>query len=306
MKPFESYQYLNGTEMTERDKLEVGSKFWNRGKWDNFVAPLLPADCTDQAFVDMGCNAGLFLKYAEERGFRDVVGVDFNQEAVERGEEWRDKNGGKYRFLLGRMEDALERLPVADYTVLANAHYYFTINDFLDYLDKLIYKTRHVIIVTAEKRHGNRCWASANVEDIRRYFNRWEEVGFVNELPTEGDPMPRRLWGLCFKSPIVERVPIDSLDCGNHVQDQFYSELDSGTEYHSTRYYRILKHYRAKWGKEKLDEWFRERIRVYTSIKIDGLLKPILVGPGNLIVDGNHRFAMLRNLGYKTILIRRT
>ena len=29
MKKFETYQYLEGELMTERDKQEVGSKFWN-------------------------------------------------------------------------------------------------------------------------------------------------------------------------------------------------------------------------------------------------------------------------------------
>lgn len=309
MKPFESYQYLNGTEMTERDKLEVGSKFWNKGKWDNFILPFLPAECGDMTFVDMGCNAGLFLKYAEEKGFRQVLGVDFNEEAVKRGAQWRDQQGSHYRFLLGRMEEALEQLPVADYTLLANAHYYFTINDFLDYLDKLIYKTRYCIIVTAEKHHGNRCWAGADLDSIRRYFKQWKETAFIDELPTEGDPMPRRLWGLCFRSPILDRVPNESLDCGNHVQDEFYSQLDQGIEYHQTKYYAILKPYRLRkhgWSQEKLDEWFEERISVYESVKKEGLLKPVLVGPGEKILDGNHRFAMLRTLGLKTVMIRRT
>src|SRR5574343_485811 len=101
MKPFETYQYLAGEPMTDRDKVEVGSKFWNKGKWDNFVLPIIPKDLGDlkeQTFVDMGCNAGLFLKFASEMGFGRVIGVDSNEQAVKRGEEWRDKNGGKYEF----------------------------------------------------------------------------------------------------------------------------------------------------------------------------------------------------------------
>ncbi len=305
-KPFEEYQFLEGTEMTERDKLEVGSKFWNKGKWDNFVAPFLPENCNGMVFVDMGCNAGLFLRLAQDKGFERIVGVDSNEGAVNRGIEWRDKTGGNYKILNLPMEKCIDDLPIADYTVLANAHYYFTINDWLDYLDKLQYKTRYCIIVTAEKRHLNRCWASADITDVRRYFKTWEEMGFVDELPTEGDPMPRRLWGLCFKSPFIERVPIEGLDCGNHVQDRFYSELDSGMDYHRTRYYRILKHYRKNWGIERLDKWFEERIRVYEDLKKNGLKRPIYVGENNLILDGNHRYAMMKTLGYKSIFIRRT
>lgn len=58
--------------MTERDKKEVGSKFWNQGKWDNFVLPFIEDDCKDMTLVDVGCNAGLFLKLAKDKGFRPL------------------------------------------------------------------------------------------------------------------------------------------------------------------------------------------------------------------------------------------
>jgi len=305
-KPYESYQYLDGTIMTDRDKREVDSKFWNKGKWDNFVAPFLPENGQGMTLVDMGCNAGLFLKFADDRGFSRGVGVDSNKEAIGRGIKWRDEHDGNYSLLQMDMEKCIDELPVADYTILANAHYYFTINDWLDYLDKLQYKTRYCIVVTAEKHHVNRCWASADVADIRRYFKTWEEVGFIDELPTEGDSMPRKLWGLCFKSPFVDKVPIDSLDSGNHVQDRFYEELDSGKTYIETRYYRILKKYRRRWGGERLNKWMEERIRVYKSLKKDGLLRPIIVDHTGKILDGNHRYSMMKHLEYKDVFIRRT
>lgn len=306
-KSYQTYQYLEGTPMTDRDVKEQGSKFWNKGKWDNFVAPFLPEDCSEQTFIDMGCNAGLFLKFAEDKGFKNIIGVDSNEEAIKRGVEWRDNNGGNYRLVQATIEDCIDELPLADYTVLANAHYYFTINDWIDYLDKLQYKTRYVIIVTAEKKHINRCWASADVPSIRNYFKTWEEVGFIDELPTKDDPQPRRLWGLCFKSPFVDKVAIDSLDSSNHVQDQFYEELDNGTPYKETKYYKILKKYREKWGEEKLNRWIEERIRVYNDIKEYGLKRPVLVDffKQDRILDGNHRYAGVRNLGYKNIFIRK-
>ena len=100
---------------------------------------------------------------------------------------------------------------------------------------------------------------------------------------------------------------IKTLDCGNHVQDQFYSELDSGIDYKATRYYRIIKHYReGKWSPERLENWFQERMRVYANLKENGLTRPIYVDQENKILDGNHRFAMLRTLGNKSVLIRRT
>lgn len=306
MKPFNTYQWLEGTQMTERDKKQVGSKFWNEGKWNNFVLPFLPKDSRGLSLVDMGCNAGVFLKLAEDMGFVPVIGVDSDREAVQRGEAWRNKHGGQYKFINSDLNGCIDELPIVDYTVLANAHYYFTINDWTDYLDKLRLKTQYVIVVTAEKNHINRCWASADVPSIRNYFKDWEEVGFIDELPLVGDPDPRRLWSLCFKSKYIDKVPLDSLDSSNHVQDQFYGELDEGKDFKDTRYYRILKKYRAKWGEERLHEWFGERIKVYNDLKENGLMKPILVDffKKDRIVDGNHRYAMMRNLGYKEVFVR--
>lgn len=105
MKPFNSYQYLEGEDMTDRDKKEVGSKFWNKGKWDNFVAPFILPDFTDNTFIDIGCNKGLFLYLAQQERYKRIVGVDSDVEAVEKGTKWRDANGGRYSFLLRKMED---------------------------------------------------------------------------------------------------------------------------------------------------------------------------------------------------------
>lgn len=307
-KPYETYQHLEGTPMTDRDMGEVGSKFWNKGKWDNFVAPFLPemSKCAELSLVDMGCNAGVFLNEAELRGFKTVIGVDSNKGAVERGAAWAKEYGKSYKFVESKMQECIDDLPMVDYTVLANAHYYFTINDWLDYLDKLQAKTAYCIIVTAEKRKGNRCWASTELDSIRSYFKTWEEVGFIDGVPLlEGDPHPRKLWGLCFKSPSIERVAIDALDSGNHVQDKFCAELDAGKHYTETRYYKILKPYRKRWSEERLHKWMEARITVYESVKKHGMRIAPIANKDNLILDGNHRHADVRHLGDKSILIRR-
>jgi len=299
LKPYETYQYLEGTPMTERDKLEIDSKFWNEGKWKNFILPFLPEDCGELTLIDMGCNAGLFLSMAEEKGFGQVIGVDSNEEAVKRGLVWRDTDKGAYQIRHG---DESCDLPMADYTILANVHYYIPIEKWLAYLDKLQYKTRYCIIVTTDRHIRQRCWPKADLESIRRYFRGWEEVGFIDELPLEGNHA-RRLWGLCFKSSI-ERVPIDSLDCGNHVQDRFYAELDAGKDFKRTRYYRILKPYRKDWSEEKLDNWVMALMALYEDVKVNRLTSPLIV-EGNLILDGNHRHAMMKHLGHKSILVRK-
>lgn len=318
MKKYEVYQCLKGEEMSDRDKKEEHSKFWGVGKWNNFVLPFLPKDGTDQILIDMGCNKGLFLQLAEDMGFV-AIGVDSNPGAIESGKKWRDEHGYKYDLRQFGIEHCIDTLPMADYTVLANAHYYFTVNDWLEYVDKLQYKTRFVIIVTDEKHHLNRCWASADIEDVRSVFKNWDEVGHIGVL-SQNDPSPRKLQAVCFKSRFIERVPIEQLDASNHVQDEFWKEIDAGKSYKDTRYYRILVKYRKNWEPGRLDTWFQERIRNYESIKKDGLRTPLIVErtlvqqkdkqgilqpPKYRILDGNHRYSGLLHLGYKSVFVRK-
>lgn len=310
MKNFNTYQYLEGEPMTERDKQEVGSKFWNEGKWDNFIAPFLPEDCKDMTLVDMGCNAGLFLKLAEGKGFSKVIGIDGDQKAVERGLAYRDRTGGKYEIRHQNIEECIDKLPVADYTVLANAHYYFKLNDWLEYIEKLKDKTAYCIIVTAKKKPVMGAVAS-DIEGIRGYFKNWKDVGFA-DVSLDNDPSPRRLWGLCFKSNL-ERVPIDTLYNGNGQQRGFLEELDQGKDVFDTQYYKRLKRYRKSttfrqkiWTDQRLVDYMNERRALYDSIKTDGLAKAIGVGKNNRITDGNHRHEIMKHLGHKTILIKRT
>lgn len=290
--------------MLDRDKLEENSKFWVKGKWDNYVLPFLPKDCKNLTLIDMGCNAGVFLELAEKKGF-NAIGVDADKEAVKRGLRYRKRNGGKYRIIYRDMRRCIDDLPVSDFTILANAHYYFPIDHWLEYLNKLKEKTCYVIIVTAQKTRKY-SKASADLADIRNYFKNWDEVGFVDELPLEGDPFPRRLWSFCFKNRDVERVPIENICRGNRVQEGFYIELDKGVDLFKTRYYRILRSYRKEWPKEKLEKFMYSKKELYEDIKKNGLKKAIIVDSNGRVLDGNHRARMLERLGNKTVIVRKT
>lgn len=307
-KKFSEYQYLDG-EMSDRDKKEVDSKFWNKGKWDNFIAPLLPKDCKDMTLIDMGCNAGLFCKLAEDVGF-NAMGVDSDFEAIIKGMKYREKVGGKYQLITGEMQNI--DFPLADYVIFVNSHYYLNIGDFIPLLDKLRNRTRYCLVVSGNKRTYPHI-ASSDKQSLRNYFKDWEETKGVDQIDYTNDPSPRKLWTLAFKSPSLERVSMDTLDCGNHVQGGFYEAIDAGKDYKRTKYFKIIKPYRLKKNKESLSVWtedqlhkfFKGKVKLYMDIKDNGLKQPLIVGKNNKILDGNHRFMMLKHLGHKTVLVRK-
>lgn len=300
MKPFSDYQYIDG-EMNERDRQEVGSKFWNEGKWNNFIKPFLPKECGEMTFIDIGCNAGLFLKMAKEFGFRRVIGVESNKDAF-------NKTIKNYEVINEKIEDCVDKLPLADITLLSNTHYYLTVNDWLKYLKKL--RTDYCIIISAEKKLNPK-YAPSDIHGIKNNFKDWEEIGVI-DIPKDNTLHSRHLFGLCFKNKNIERVLINNLDNGNSQQRDFLAELDKGIDLFKTNYYRRLKSYRRHtgskqemWSKEKLIEYMHERVELYEDMKKNGLKEAIIVRKkDNRIVDGNHRCEIMKHLGHKSILIK--
>lgn len=304
MKKFSDYQCLPGEVATGRDAKEVNSKFWGRGKWNNFILPLLPNNCEDMTLIDMGSNAGLFLGFAKEKGFNKVIGIESNKEAVEKGEKHHNHDL-RWEFI----EEA--ELPLSDYVLFVNSHYYLNVSDFIFLLDRLRDRTRYCLVVSGDKKTYPHI-ASSRAKDIRRYFNDWKEVDGINQIDGTGDPSPRKLWTLAFQSPTLKRVSMNGLDCGNNVQSTFYQELDNGVPYRKTRYYKIIRGYRlvknpeslSVWTEDELHTFFEKKISLYKSIKEDGLEQPVIVNSIGRILDGNHRFMMLKHLGHKTVLVR--
>lgn len=310
MKPFEKYQYIGG-KMSERDEQEVGSKFWNQGKWYNFILPFLSSaeSCEEETFIDIGCNAGLFLQSAKEFGFKKVIGVESNKGAYDNAIKYRDKNNFNYEVINDTMQNSIDYLPVADVVVLSNVHYYLTENEFIEYIDKLKEKALHVIVITAEKK-PNIKYAASDIKSIRNYFKNWQEIDVI-DIKKDDTPHSRHLTSICFRNNLLDRVSIDSLDNGNNQQRDFLDELDKGIDLFKTNYYRRLKSYRRHtgskqeiWSKERLIKYMTDRVELYEDVKKKGLIDPILVGDKNRIKDGNHRHEIMRHLGHKTILIK--
>jgi hypothetical protein len=310
MKKFGNYQYAGVRKMTERDERESRSKFWNKGKWDNFIKPFLPDNCKEMILIDMGCNAGLFLKLAEEKGFTKVIGVEANKEAFNTALEYKKRNKGKYELQHKLMEKCIDDLPTADFTILANIHYYLAINNWLDYLDKLRLKTRYCIVVTAEKKKGRIRIEKAqpDINSIRSYFSEWDEVGIIDNISLEGDPAPRNVISICFKSKI-DRVDVSSLEKINRGGESvFFEEIDNSVPVDKLEYLSWLKeNSRSKkgWSDRSFIKYLKSKVGLYRDVKSNLLMTPIVINSDNKVLDGNHRYEIMNHLGHNTILARK-
>lgn len=289
-----------------------GSRFWNEGKWENFIEPLLPDAPQDMTFVEMGCNAGLFLEYAEDRGFRHVVGVEKDVTPVKVGLEYRDRIGGHYAILkrtLGVNFD-LDEIPCADVTLLSTVHYYFDIDAWLKYLDRLQGKTRLVIVVSrAVHRHY---WkALSDYNDVRGYFRDWRLKGYIKGVPTEGDPSPRDLWSVLLENPRLGRVPVDQIrtehDAMQDAMEDLARRVVAGQpfEVRDTPYWREWAARKAGlWKEHHLESFVAGKLAHMQDVKRRGLIDPLIVQRDGRLSDGGHRLAVLKALGQQTALVR--
>ena len=322
---------IDGVDLGDRTSRK-NSKFCNEGKWDNFVDPLLPNPCFDMAFVEMGCNAGLFLKMAKEKGFHTVVGVDMVGANCDAAVKYRDSLGMDYKVLnrtLGNyivgtskggiainpnsvdyVEFNFDEIPVADVTLLANFHYHLDINTFLMYLDRLRYKTRYCIVVSAKVRSAH--WkAHPDMNSLRVYFKEWEEVGSVYPPSTEGDPHKREMFSMLFKSPVLGRVDIDTVHGRggeNATRDIELAEMVRDCDFDlipmDTSYYKNQLKLRSKWSQEEVDAFVGEKINLLYDVKRNGMREPLLVRSDNMIIDGGHRLLMYKVLGRQGVIVR--
>jgi len=240
------------------------SKFCNEGKWNNFIAPLLPKDCSEMTFVEMGSNAGMYLKLAQEKGFRRVVGLEADKEAYNMALNYVD-----CELLNNKLDEHFDynNIPAADVTLLANFHYHIFIPVFLHYLNIIRRKTKYIIIVTAGVRTTHH-FPNTDLTSIREYFRAWKEVAVIDNINKEGDPHPRDMWSIMFESEL-KRVPI--------------LEIVSALGRNGTRHYRMAK------------QIVKEKEFPFTN--------PLLVLKQGRIIDGSHRLATLEKNGHKSTLV---
>lgn len=319
-----TYQYLEvgGKPFTRTPTDRTGSRFWNEGKWENFIAPLLPEDCTDQTLVEMGCDAGLFLKMAKDRGFRHVVGVEKNKTPYRAAVLYRDTIGYDYMILKRKLGSPfgepgnfdIDELPVADITLMSTFHYHLDVNSWYKYLDRLITKTCYALIVSNPDTPRFHWKVMGQLGYLHKYFANWEQAELLDGVPEEGDPKPRKLFSVLFKSPYLRRVPIDAITTrtsssfGEEGICRLTERLAAGErniDITTTEMYSDWKKRKPRWSESTLRHFVQGKYNLVQGIIEQGLKEPILVQKDSLkLSDGGHRLVILKTLGYQSAIVR--
>lgn len=324
------YQNVDGVEgAVFKDPKRKDSKFWGQGKWDNFIVPLLPNE--RQTFVEIGCNAGMFLKLAMDAGFKRAIGIEADPGRMEQAKLYRESNGYSYKLVQQKVggDFRLDELPLADVVLFSNVHYYFPIEVFSSLVDHLRSRTLYCIVVSA--RANRRSGAVRHyLDSVRGYFKDWREIKVVGdfqgnknkaELMAEGDPTPRtQMYGVVFKGCLdscdvdMECAKWDAVDARHTKHDksritngwrEFFTLVLSGEDFNleDTSLYEcwMERSMSPEWTRNKLDK----KRALIEDVRLNGFRDPIFFDRKGRLLDGMHRLCMAKALGYQHILCRR-
>ena len=314
--------YQNITGEKGEDPKRAKSHYWNEGKWNHYINPLLPTENRkDMTLIDIGANNGLYCKMAKEAGFRSIYGVESDLEAWQRGITFQEGSGESYTLLNRTIgEDfTFDELPLADIVLLSNVHYYFQLRDWLKFLDQLQHRTEYCLIITRPFTGGNkRDWRPlTDPEAIKYYFRDWELIrarykARQKHSEYKKDPSPRVLQAMLFRSRL-RRKRFDDLipgakadevkiDRNELVHRFFYEEVPI----EELEYYKAWKArmYPKKWNEDQLKEFVQSKLDLAEDIRDNGIREPIIISPDHKTIDGKHRIAILDALGYESIITR--
>lgn len=302
IKPYQNIEILDdNSQAISRNRSYDSRAFYNEEKWDKYIKPLLPEDCEEKTFIEIGCAEGLFLKKAKDAGFEHIVGIEVDRDRVEMAKKYRNANNMNYTILhrkahiIGNASNSVinelgsvrcrwlsaSELPASDVVLLSNFHYFLKTKYILNILDVLSRKTVCCIIVSWNTDQIKRKYKSSpGIETARKHFRNWEELQCIED---------ERMYSIRFNSGVA-RYNISEIAIASYGKDRLNNKR------------RFIFHKGdTKDQKRKCKRYFRQ---LRKSIEKEGIREPVLIDYEKRLIDGNHRIWIEKNRGARTIIAR--
>lgn len=300
---------IDGQQMSEKHN---NVPHYGESKWEKFIEPLLPKDCKGKTFIEIGCSEGLYLNKAKDKGFKRVIGIESNKDAIEWARKYRTDNGNDYEILHRKMTNVgnasifalntlrgekclcltADELPVSDVVLLSNVHYFLPKKFILQTLDTFLRKTIYCIIVSwNDSRIKRKYKSSPSKELVENYFKNWEMVqSIVNE----------RMYSILFKSNLC-RYNITQIMMNTYGQDVMGDRKKLNRIFRKRHEKYLLKRGNSNEQIKKCKEYFAG---LRKDIERLGIKEPILIDDEGKLVDGAHRMWIERKKGIESIIAR--
>lgn len=290
------------------DRDDLGVK-----KWERFIKPYLVGK---SGFLEVGCNAGLYLVLAEKYGYKKVYGIENLKGFYEQSQKvLAEFNSKATVFFNNALEFNYHKLIDIDVILMANALYWMGYTDSGKYIEnyekrvekfikQLAFVSKRIILVGGERvdRIGGSLEKTLPV--IKKYFN---------VIKSEVIETKHRQLNLIVgdsKSVTIE-ADIDMLI------ETLYERGDYAREFVETFELLIRGYLKHKmWMGNNKDEFRgrkvdQDRLHIFCKNYLDlifsidryGLLTPIELfkEDGKAQIDGWHRLVIMKVLGEKKV-----
>jgi hypothetical protein len=280
----------------------------NERRWKGLIEPLVPfTDGKDRLFVELGSNAGFYLRKMAGFGFK-TIGVEKENEFVTQARYWEEHEPMGTVTLHKDLNDY--DIPACQVLLLANVHYWLDEKQMSALVHKLKRKVLYVIVVGRFRSlspHKSPC----DLATLKKWFR-----SFVQGETTQS----KKHFCTVFRNPrLVEK---DTHELGFFQQlmkskkflpefEKFIDQVLDGKVTGLDRkngYYKYLS-WRGFPNRKKI---FIDKIGLVKSVAKHGILIPLVIGRRkengkynpNLLYDGDHRYILARKLGIDKILCR--
>jgi hypothetical protein len=269
---------INGKPMPAMRQGDTSGK-----RWDNLIKPLIPFEGEGRLFIELGSNAGFYLRKAKEMGF-NVMGIDNNPGFVKQARFWEEKEPRGVRTIEGDLVDW--DFPCASIILLANVHYWLTPNQLARVVRRLRRKALYVIVV-GRHRHHPTMKSPNDTRTLKWVFGKWR----IAKTATTA-----KHYAIRFKSKLLEK-DVGELLVYQKTSKYFYPTFIDFIKGRGEMYLRYLK----KNISTKGERYYHRHGELLKSIKENGILTPIRVD-GGTVINGNHRLVIADYLGQRKVI----
>ena len=267
---------------------------YHEWRWNHLVGPLVDKDGTDRMLLDLGCNAGFYMRKAQQLGYKTI--------GVERDLDYfRQVPDGLNEVIFGDVN--FYKPHCAYLTLLCCVHYHQSDEQVESLFHNLMYSTAYLLVMG---RHKGRVKSIPNKPHLMKKLRGWPVIDSREEGP---------FYTVLVKNPRYDELSIEDLyrATGEFVSgikgfDDFIPSFedfvrrsldDINFDPSDCEFMDYLKRRRFRYP---LGRCWIYKVMI-EEIKKRGIHTALKVQNGH-IKDGYHRLVILRELGYKRVVCR--
>jgi len=284
---------INGKTMPAQRRRDTSQR-----RWKVLLEPLIPPDGKGRLFLELGCNAGYYLRMASEYGY-NTLGIEREERFIEQAKYWEAQEPAGVRVEYGDINEY--EIPANFITLMANVHYWQTPEQVERIVEQMRANSLYVIMVSrhnTSERHLSDCTEKAVME----WFSEWELVDGRRD---------GKFFALILKNPDLREYEVKNLfnvqpfNRSKKFLEAFREFIDLNISrrrytYNHTKYWNYCK-WRGWQPKVKHHRTLRGKVM---TMERYGITRPIEVHANGIMKDGNHRLIMAEYLGLPRIIGR--